>query len=221
MTAVTQSGARTVGADRLPLALTLLARALTHGAFIVWVQAGNPTWFDIFWTGGAYGLVDGTLGLVTAFLLSRRIPVGAPPALVGIALADGLIRIGAGVAIRAFPGIPDIPIVLVLFFGALGTWAAVAGAVAVGGWLFAHSHRATGNLDGQVRALFDPLSVAGLVALGLALYAVVMGPPATSAGLRNYATVACAGLSCAFLAAAAGASRAPRRSTVPAQPGKP
>jgi hypothetical protein len=210
MSAATQMVRRLHRAEHVPLALTLLLRALTHGSFAAWVITADPAWFDIFWVGGAYGVADGTLGLLTAFLLERRTPVAAPPALVGIMWADGLMRLGASVAILAFPGIPDIPIVTALFFGALGSWAAVAGAVAVGGWLFAHSHHdasATGRA--RVRALFEPLSAAGIVALALAAYAIVVGPPATSGELQNYAAVACIALACVFLAAAGGAMRVP------------
>lgn len=207
MSVTTHPSAR---AEALPLALTLLARAVTHAAFLIWVLAADPAWFDVFWVGGAYGLADGTLGLVTALLLARRTPIAAPPLLVGMVLADGVMRLAAGIALRAFPGIPDIPIAVVLYFGALGSWAAVAGAIAVGGWLFAHTrHDRAGSGRARVLALFDPLSAAGLVALGLALYAVIMGPPASTRELHMYAAVACAGLSCVFAAAAAGALRSP------------
>lgn len=210
MNAATLPGHRVRRAEHVPLALTLLLRALTHGTFAAWVLAANPAWFDIFWVGGVYGLADGTLGLLTAFLLERRTPVTAPPALVGIMWADGLMRLAASVAILLFPGIPEIPIVTALFFGALGSWAAVAGAVAVGGWLFVHSHQDTpAGRHPRVRALFEPLSAAGIVALGLAAYAIVVGPPATASELQSYAAVACIALGCVFLAAAGGALRVP------------
>lgn len=206
MNAATQVERQAHRAEHIPLALTLLSRAITHGVFAVWVLAANPAWFDIFWMGGAFGIADGMLGLLTAFLLERRTPVAAPPVLVAIMWADGLMRIAASIAILAFPGIPEVPIVTVLFFGALGSWAAVAGAVAVGGWLFAHAHHdASASRGARVRALFDPLSAAGFVALGLALYAIVLGPPSNARELQHYAAIACVALASVFLAASGGA----------------
>lgn len=205
--------ARRSAADPLTLALPIGARAITHGVFMVWVLASAPGWADVFRIGAGFGLVDGMLGLLTAWLLTKRTSMTAPPALVGVVVADGIMRLAVSVSIFAFPGIPDVPQLMVLFFGALGTWAAVGGAVALGGWLFAHRHH-----DESVRshrrgqAVFDALSAAGLVALALAAYAVVMGPPANAAELRIGAAVACASLAVVFSAAAFCALRALPRS---------
>ena len=200
------------GMRRSAIALdaTLLARAFVHAAFLVWLLSAVPGWSDIFWMGSAFGLVDGALGLLTGFLVTRT-PVSAPPGLVAMVLADSLMRITAAVAIRLFPGIIDVPIVLVLFFGALGTWAAIAGAAALGALVMSHARH---HLPGQalashrIHALFDPLAGAGLVALGLAAYAIAAGPPATPSELRTTATITCGALTVIFLIAAASASRA-------------
>lgn len=194
----------------IALDTTLLARAFVHAAFMAWLLSAAPGWSDIFWIGSAFGLVDGTLGLLTGFLVTRT-PVAAPPKLVAMVVADALMRIIAGLAIRMFPGIVDIPIVLVLFFAALGTWAAIAGAAALGGLLLAHTRHhqsAGGPTASRVHALFDPLAGAGLVALGLAAYAFAAGPPATALELRTTATVTCGALTAIFVIAAARATRA-------------
>jgi hypothetical protein len=205
---------------------TLLARALVHAAFMVWLLSAAPGWSDIFWIGSAFGLVDGSLGLLTAFL-ATRVPVSAPPKLVALVLVDAFMRIAAGVAIQLLPGIVDIPIVLVLFFGALGTWAAMGGATAIGVLLVSHArHHPAGNAaaSSRVHALFDPLASAGFVALGLAVFAFAVGPPATAAELRTTAIVASGALTIIFTIAAASATRAylrPRSRVTESEPAPP
>jgi hypothetical protein len=196
--------------DTIALDAILLARAFVHGAFLVWLLTTLPGWYDIFWFGSAFGLVDGSLGVLTAFLVTRA-PVSAPSKLDALVLADALMRIATGIAIRLFPGIVDIPIVLVLFFGALGTWAAIAGVATIGVLLVSHGrHHRAGNAAARTRvhALFDPLAGAGLVALSLAAYAFAAGPPATPVELRATAAIASAVLTIIFTITAASATRA-------------
>ena len=189
---------------------TLLARAFVHAIFMVWLLSTLPGWSDIFWVGSVFGLVDGALGLLTAFLVTRT-PVSAPPKLVAMVLADACMRIAAGSAIRLFPGVVDIPIVLVLFFGALGTWAALAGVTAIGALLSSHArHHGSRNVGAsrRIHALFDPLGGAGMVALGLAAFAFVAGPPATASELRTMAAISCGAMSLIFAVAAVSATHA-------------
>jgi hypothetical protein len=192
---------------RLPLVATLLARAALHGAFAIWLSRDH-SWFDVFRTGSSFGLADGALGLLAAVLLGRRRPVGAPAPQVAIVATDGALRLAAAVAIRAFPGLPDIPLMIVLFFAALGVWAAVAGGVAVVGDALELIHRAAPTPGGaRVHALFHPLSAAGLVALGLAAYAFVMGPPTTAAELRMAGACASGALALVFVVTAIRSTR--------------
>jgi hypothetical protein len=196
-------------ANVLSLRATLLLRACVNGVFTLWVLTGGPGWTDIFAAGSTYALIDGALGLLTGALLARRRPVSAPPLLVSMVLTDALLRIAAGVTVRAFPGVADIPIAVVLFFGALGAWAAVAGIVALAAWLIAHERHHAGSRS-RVHALFDPLSAAGLVALALAVYAIIVGPPSTARQLQTTVATATAALTIVFLSALVFGKRAAR-----------
>jgi hypothetical protein len=184
-----------------PLVATLLLRASVNGAFAAWLLARPSVWIDIFQAGATYALADGALGLMTVVLLMRHKPISAPPLLVSMTLADAVLRICAGVAIRALPGIPHSPITIVLFFGALGAWAASAGAIAMITWFVAHERdkHATLRSRSRTHALFDPLAATGLVAFMLAAYALVEGPPATAEALRIAAGAASSALALVFL----------------------
>ncbi|MEX2180337.1 MAG: hypothetical protein WD801_16600 [Gemmatimonadaceae bacterium] len=186
-----------------PLVTTFLLRAGVNGAFAVWLFTRDPSWIETFQAGTVYGLVDGALGVLTGILLGRRRPVGAPPLLIAMVMMDAILRISAALAIRAFPGIPDFPITIVLFFGALGAWALIAGAAAMVAWFVAHEvHRdVAGRAYSRIRALFDPLSVAGVVAFVVAVYALVLGPPAGAADLRSTVIAVTGALTLVFLAA--------------------
>jgi hypothetical protein len=116
-------------------------------------------------------------------------------------LADAVLRIMAGVVIRVFPAIPDIPLTAVLFFGVLAGWAAVAGIAATVAWMFAHEFHHVRRILSPVRAVFDPLSAAGLVALVLAGYAIVRGPPATADALQTVVVAATAAQMLVFMVA--------------------
>jgi hypothetical protein len=194
------------------LVATLLLRAFVNGALAVWLLARDLVWIDIFWTGAAYAIIDGGLGILTGALLTRHEWSSTAPQLVSMVLADAVLRVGAGLAIFAFPGIPDFPITLVLFFGALGAWAAIAGVIAIVGWFAVHEREKNSSHRPRSRthALFDPLAAAGVVALMLAVYAVIVGPPATDKALRVAAGVASGSLVLVFLVAAFSVARAGR-----------
>jgi len=185
------------------LSATLGVRACVNGAFAIWALAFTPGWFEIFWIGSVYALADGALGIATTILLIRRRPVGAPPLLVAMVLADAVLRLMAGAVIRVFPAIPDNPLTAVLFFGILGGWAAVAGIAAVVAWILAHEFHHVRRTLSPVRAVFDPLSAAGLIALVLAGYAIVRGPPATADALQTVVVAATAAQALVFMVSVA------------------
>lgn len=191
-----------------PLVATLLLRACVNGAFALWLLARASVWIDIFQAGAVYALADGALGLMTVVLLVRHKPIGAPPLLVSMTLADAVLRFGAGVAIRALPGIPYFSLTIVLFFGALGAWAASTGLIAMLAWFVAHEREKDAGRRSRSRthALFDPLAAAGLIAFMLAVYALVVGPPSTAEALRIAAGAASGALALVFLIAAFGAA---------------
>lgn len=192
------------------LVVTLLLRACVNAAFAVWLFTRAPVWLDIFSAGAAYALADGTLGLIAGLLLVRQQPFDAPAQFVGMILADAILRCGVGIVMLAFPGIPHFPITLVLFYAALGVWAAGAGVIAMTAWFVAHEREKHMNrLPSRAHALFDPLAVAGLIAFLLAGYAFIMGPPATAESLRIAAGATCGALALVFFVAALGAAAFP------------
>jgi hypothetical protein len=185
------------------LAATLLLRAADHGLFAVWVLTRHPGWTDIFDTGALYGLVDGTLGLVTVALLMRLAVGGAPRLLATMTFIDAVGRLVAGIALRLFPGIPVVLVTAVPFFVALGAVVAGLGVVAMAVWLVARLRAGRGwSLDTD--ALFDPLAVAALVSFGVG-YALFTKPPATSTALRAFAVAVSATLALVFFIASLGA----------------
>lgn len=199
------------------LAAALSMRGIVNGTFTIWLLTQHPRWVDVFRVGSTYGFVDGALGIVTVALLLPRTPSGAPPLLRATTLLDALVRLAVSVAIRALPGIPDTPITIMLFFGTLGAYAASLGVVAVAVWMVGHARWRKGSSTWRpgTGELFDPLAVAGLVALGVVAYAIFVGPPVTAETLRADAACVSAGFALAFLVAAAGAVRR-RRVSQPA-----
>jgi hypothetical protein len=202
----------TSGILAFALVATLLLRACVNSAFAVWLFTRPPVWLDIFAAGATYSLADGALGLMTVFLLVRRGSIAAPPLLVAIILTDALLRCAAGIAILALPGIPYFPNTIVLVYGMLGTWAATAGVLTIVLWLAAHARakQAGQPLNWRAHRLIDSLETTGLIAVILAGYAFIVGPPATAAVLRMNAGVASAALGLVFLIAALGAAAFPK-----------
>jgi hypothetical protein len=194
-------------ARELALAVTLLFRGGINGAFAVWLVTQHPRWSEIFQMGSSYAFADGALGLLSVALLMPRPPGGAPPLLRATTFADALLRIGGGIALRTLPGIPDFPVSAVALFGVLGTCAAVLGVIALVAWLIRHAKRETPAPTpySSAHALFDPLAMTGLVALIFGGYALLVGPPSTSAGLRTLGASWTGVLALAFLVAAIGA----------------
>jgi hypothetical protein len=205
-------------AGAFPLAAALLLRACVNGAFVVWLLTRAPLWLEIFAMGAKYAIADGVIGLLTVALLARQKPIGAPPPLVSLLLADAALRCAAGIATLALPGIPYFPITLVLFYGALGAWAASAGVIAMVAWFVAHEHEqdVRNRSPSRTHALFDPLVAAGLIAIMLAGYAFIVGPPTTAEALRLAAGSASGALAVVLLVAASGAAgRRLRRNATP------
>lgn len=209
---VTQLPRGSASATRaVALVATLLLRACVNAAFAVWLFTRAPVWLDIFSAGAVYALADGTFGLISVLLLLRQPQFAVPPQLVAMVLVDAILRCAAGIAILALPGFPYFPITLVLLYGTLGTWAASAGVMAMVAWLIAHAReKSAGRRSGsRVHALFHPFEAAGLLALGLAGYAFLVGPPVTAGTLRTAAGAASAALGLIFLVAAVGAALFP------------
>jgi hypothetical protein len=192
------------------LAAVLSMRGIVNGTFTIWLLTQHPRWAEVFQVGSTYGLVDGMLGLTTVVLLLPRAPSGAPPLLRVTTLLDALVRVAVSLAIRALPGIPDTPITIMLFFGALGVYAISLGIVAVTVWLVGHARWRKGSSTWRpgTGELFDPLAVAGLLVLGVVAYSLVAGPPVSVERLRGDAMWISTGFTIAFLVSAAGAVRA-------------
>ena len=122
------------------------------------------------------------------------------------------MRLGVSFAIRALPGIPDTPITIMLFFGALAAYAVSLGVVAVAVWLVGHARWKKGRSAWRpgTGELFDPLAVAGLLVLGVVAYSLLAGLPASAERLRVDAMWISGGFALAFLISAPGALRASR-----------
>lgn len=200
---------RTFG-HSVALAAVLSMRGIVNGTFTIWLMTQHPHWADVFRVGSSFGLVDGALGLVTVLLFLPRAPSGSPPLLRLTTLLDALVRIAVGLAIRALPGIPDTPITIMLLFAALGAYAVSLGVFAVAVWLVGHARWRKGSSTWRpgTGELFDPLAVAGLLALGVVAYSLFAGPPASVERLRTDAIWISGGFAIAFLVSAAGALRA-------------
>ena len=188
----------------------LLLRACINAAFMVWLLAASPTWVDVFHGGALYAIADGVVGVLMVVLIGWLAPINAPASLLAVTSIDALLRLAAGAAILAFPGIPEIPITIVLFYGVIGAWAAAAGTIAVVTALVAHGHAHHGTRTrSAAHAMFDPLSVEGVIALTLAVYALVVGPPSTADALRVAGAVAAGSFAVVLLIAAYGVARQP------------
>jgi hypothetical protein len=205
--------ARTALHPARPLVVgALLLRAVINVGFMAWLLAYSPGWVDVFDGGAFYAIADGMVGVALVLLIGWLDPIGAPPTLLAMTSIDALLRLAAGAAILVFPGIPDIPVTLVLFYGVLGAWAATAGIIAIVAAEVAHEHARAGTSPGSTtRAMFQPFSVEGVIALLLAVYALVVGPPSTAETLRLAASVACGSFALVLLIAA---FRVARRSPV-------
>lgn len=190
------------------IAGALLLRACINGAFVGWLLAYSPGWTDVFQGGAVYAIADGVIGLLLFLQLGWFAPIGAPPALVAVILIDALLRLGGGAAILAFPGIPETPITVVLFYGILGAWAASVGTITIVVSVAAHRHGRPGVRPfSTLHAMFDPLSWEAIIALLLAVYALAVGPPAIADELRVAGAVAAGSFALVLLIAAWGVAR--------------
>lgn len=189
-----------------PLITALVFRACFNGAFALWLVVGAPAWGDIFHIGALYALADGAMGLVTVLVLARHVPTHAPPLFRSLTFADAALRLGAGSALLALPGIPDLPLGVVLFFGVVGAAAGLFGVVATIGWFVARvrDRRAGQPWHLTTHELFDPLGAVGVVALVGVGAALIAGPPPTASGLRAVASSMCGALALAFIVSAIG-----------------
>lgn len=171
---------------------TLLLRAAVSGAFAAWLLTATPAWGDVFHFGAFYAFADGLLGLLMAARLESHEPVPAPPVLVAFTIVDAVFRCAIGALVLLFPGIPDVPLATVLFFGILGAWALSAGTIAIVAWLLAHRAQRAARRDPHTEThdMFDPLTEGGLIAAFLAVYALTAGPPTTAYDLRFAGAVA-------------------------------
>lgn len=185
------------------LAVMLAVRGLVNGVFGAWLIARRPGWVDVFDAGSLYGIADGTLGLITVVLIVSLTPRGLLRFLAAITCVDAIGRLGAGLALRLFPGIPHLPVTVVPFFAAIGAGVAGLGLIGITEWLVARM-RDRRDWQPTADALFDPLAAAALVsfAVGFVLFA---DPPATVAALRTLAASASGALALVLLAASVGA----------------
>ena len=111
--------------------LVLVARGLVGLWFGVRILELAPSsWAAIFNLLGDYLLIDGALALVVSALFVREGTVtdGSRERNLGIVLlVDGLGRIASGVAVHAWPGLPDFPVTAVAFLAVMAVCTAAVG----------------------------------------------------------------------------------------------
>lgn len=196
---------------RIPvLAATLAVRGCLNAAFGTWLLARRPGWADVFDVGSIYGIADGALGLLTVALIVSLTPQGLLRFLAVVTCVDAIGRLTAGIAVRAFPGIPHVPMAVVPFFAAIGAGIAGLGLIGITEWLIA---RMRGRRDWSMEAdaLFDPLAAAALVSFAVG-FVLLANPPGTVAMLRAVAASASGALALVFVVASFGAIATRRRS---------
>jgi hypothetical protein len=196
-----------------------------HASFAVWLIAVRPPWSAVFDAGSWCGFADGTLGLLVAAVLVRQPsrPFDTLPArarwslrhlVAGATLVDAVGRLFVSSALRAMPGLSQLPMVLVPLFAATGVSVTLLGAVMAAAWVMSRRGASRGE-RGVVHAVFDPLAMSAIVAFGAA-GVLIVGPPATAASLRELAIAVSATF--AVLFAVAGLGVATLRPTVSASP---
>jgi hypothetical protein len=185
------------------LAAMLALRGCVNAALGAWIFARRPGWTDMFEVGSMYAITDGIVGLITVVLIVSLTPGGLLRFLAAITCVDAIGRLAAGIALRAFPGLPHVPMTIVPFFAALGAAVAGLGIIGIAAWLVARARgRRSWSKDSDV--LFDPLAAAALVSFGVGLV-LFTDPPATVDMLRVVATSASGALALVFLTASFGA----------------
>ena len=195
------------------LSAALVARAALHAAFAIWLIGIRPRWAAVFDTGAWFGFADGTVGIFVAAILVGQTPrlFDALPTraqwslryvVAAATLADAVGRLLVSGALRAMPGLVQLPMLLVPLFAATAVSIALLGAVMASAWVIVR-RGSSGTARGVVHALFDPLAESAIVAFG-ASAVLLVGPPATSASLRSLAVAVSATFATLFAVAALG-----------------
>lgn len=169
------------------LTVFLVARALFGASFGLLLLASRQTqWGDAFARFGNYVLADGVMALVVAAGFLLLSPSTDPrwhrwlaPALVA---CDAFIRLGAGVAIRGWPGIPYFPVTSVIYLSTIGVLTAWISLVELG-VLAAVERRQHWHIDGPISPRIA-LIAAGAVPMLLLGLKLVIAPPSSAGGLR-------------------------------------
>jgi hypothetical protein len=169
-------------------------------------------WADVFARFGDYALADGLLAiLLTAGFLANG-PSGGwrwqrwvVPALM---LCDAVVRLGAGVAIRWWPGIPYFPVTSVLFLGTIGALTIWLSVVELG-VLAAVERSQHWRTQNPLSSRFALIAAAAIPMLLLGAK-LMIAPPSSAHGLRLFFSGYMLATSCG-LALAAVRSRAEER----------
>lgn len=116
---------------QLAMRLLLIARSLI-GFWFAMRFAGiqNPQWESIFDLLADYLLIDGVAGMVVAVAFLRASVAGKASRewkLGAVLLVDGVGRLGSGIAVHQFPGLPGFPVTAILFLGVMAACTAAVG----------------------------------------------------------------------------------------------
>ncbi len=188
------------------LPVVLVCRAGVNAGFAYWLATNDLGWTHVFELASTYALVDGVLALVTTAVLVRHPGRLGAPMLIAMTFADALLLLGAGAAVRVWPGLSGFPVTIVLFYGAVGVWAVSLGAIAIMLSIRVIERDRGASRWRRVRdnALVDPIIVGGLVAMAFVAYAFFAGPPVDAARLRHVSALGAGMLSIVFLTASIG-----------------
>lgn len=170
--------------------IILLGLRSLFGALFGFLLLTSPQlqWAGVFARFGDYAAADGLLAVVLAAEFLAHGPSGGwrwqrwlIPALM---LCDAVVRLGAGVAIRRWPGIPYFPVTSVLFLGTIGALTVWLSVVELGvlAAVERRQHWRIHNPDSSSFALI----AAGAIPMLLLGAKLMLAPPSSAHGLRLF-----------------------------------
>jgi hypothetical protein len=170
--------------------ITLLGLRALFGALfgVLLLTLPHLTWSGVFARFAEYAVVDGLFAVVLAATFLANAPSGGwrwqrwlVPALM---LCDAVVRLGAGVAVRWWPGIPYFPVTSVLFLGTIGALTAWLSVIELA-VLAAADRRQHWRIHNPASSGFV-LIAAGAVPMLLLGAKLMIAPPSSAAGLRLF-----------------------------------
>lgn len=195
--------------------LILLGLRALFGALFGFLLLASPElqWADVFARFGDYALADGLLAILLTVGFLANGPSGGwrwqrwvVPALM---LCDAVVRMGAGVAIRWWPGIPYFPVTSVLFLGTIGALTIWLSVVELG-VLAAVERSQHWRIHSPTSSHFALIGAAAIPMLLLGAK-LMIAPPSSAHGLRLFFSGYMLATSCGLTLAAVRSEAEARR----------